>query len=134
MNPPLSPTARRWMLALALVGAALLAVFLWFAFGGHPTAAPSPEAAPAQLEPTPTHPKGPLLKRPRPAVAPTQVRPPPVANRPAIEVRSTPTQREQLGKPLEERLRLKRSLRPLVGWAKPSLDAGSGASGPGATR
>jgi hypothetical protein len=136
MNPPLSPTARRWMLALSFTGATLLAVFLWFAFRVPPSATPSSEPVRAQPEPTLAHAEGAVPKLHRPDVAPAQVRPPALAGPTTIGVRSTETEREQQqpGKPLEERLRLTRSLRPLVGWAKPSLDAGSGATAPGAAR
>lgn len=128
MNPPLSQTARRWMLAMFLGGVALLAILLWLAFGSRPTAVPRAETATVESEPVPaaSGQPGPKPHSPAPAPAP---RPAPASAAPvAIGVRPTQTERDQLQPklPLEERLHIKRAIEPLVGWVNVPQDAGHG--------
>jgi type IV secretory pathway VirB10-like protein len=126
MNPPLSQSARRFLFALAIGGAALLAVILLWLAPGPRQPEQRPEAGdevlpPDRSEPSPAPQASPAV--PVPPAAPPPVPPPPAPAPPAAW-----TQTDQLlpEKPLGERLQLTKTLKPLVGWAKAALDAGQG--------
>ncbi len=129
MNPPLGPTARRWLLVLTAAGTALLVMIAWLMLDWRRTPVPPQEREPdraGEQAAAPSSKSEPHM----PVVSDTpRQRPRPQAPIPPVVLAPTPPEPvvEQPAPSLEKQPRFTRTLRMMVGHVIQSPDAGQAA-------
>ena len=136
MNPPLSRTAKRWLLAVSLLGISLLAVIAWLGLGQTqpdqppPVAEQTAEPEPVRAEAPPPRPlPRPLFRQPVPAPVPAPSAAPAPAPLPTPAYAPLPTvDAGPAARPFGNRFQGGRSLRALVDRVRNRPDGGAPAA------